>query len=233
MHSLKPSIKLMLLTGMLTFSTANLCMAEQNPPDHSSPGEVATMKPPVTPVHEDFEAEPKISLFPRIGDYRPGDEDSERLSYWLTFIKHVQKASGVTRVDRDGTLNRVYSFRSINSLDSVGFFTPLQVEPNNRYRVSFRIKTELPKGASAGVGVIEYDRFHWIGDQFSESFSKEHQRGLHEGVSVSGNVDWQSHSFVFRTGPETGMIHLIFYREGEHARLPVLLDDIEVETVRD
>ena len=102
--------------------------------------------PPVSPIFEDFQGEPTLSLFPRIGDFRPADGD-ERLPYWNTFIDHATKVSGLVENPEDG--NKAWSFRSVNTIDSLGFFSPLSVEPNTTYNVSFKLKAELPEGATA------------------------------------------------------------------------------------
>lgn len=184
--------------------------------------------PPTPPMLEDFQSNPKLSLFPRVGDFRPANED-DRLPYWKTFIDHLAKVTGVVESPEDG--NRAWSFRSINTVDSLGYFSPLAVEPATRYQVSFKLKAELPEEASAGIGIIEFNEFLWIGEQYSEETFNKHYRGVHEGVRLTGNIDWEEHSFTFTTGPETQMIHIILFREGAHERSGVLYDDIKIEVV--
>lgn len=184
--------------------------------------------PPAPPITENFDGEPQLSLFPRAGAFRPEDDDSEGLSYWKTFLDHLLKTSGIAGgAGRDG--GRAWSLRSIKGLDSVGFFSPLAVEPETTYRLTFAIKGELPEGGEAGVGVLEFDRFLWIGDQFTETMVREHQTGSHEGVRLRGKrEEWQEESFTFTTSAATGMVHLILFREGEAGRPPVFFDDIRI-----
>ena len=183
--------------------------------------------PPAPPVHETFDGAPQLSLFARLGDYRPEEQDERTLPYWRTYQEHLVKTAGVVVTDESG--NRAYSFRSIKGIDSVGFFSPIAVKPDTRYQVSFRAKGELPEGASAGIGVLEFNRFLWVGEQFPRSLDEEHRTGQVDGVTFGGTQDWQQHSFTFTTRPETGMIHLVLHREGTPSREPVLFDDIRVE----
>lgn len=187
--------------------------------------------PPAPPIIETFDGEPQLSLFPRAGAFRPEDDDSEGLSYWKTFLDHLLKTSGIAAgAGRDGS--RAWSVRSIKGLDSVAFFSPLAVEPETAYRVSFFLKGELPEKGEAGIGVLEFDEFLWIGDQFTETMAREHQSGSHEGIRLTGTrEDWQEHAFTFTTSAQTGMIHLILFREGEAMRKPVLFDDIRIARI--
>jgi hypothetical protein len=182
--------------------------------------------PPTPPIFEDFQGEPKLSLFPRVGDFRPAEGD-ERLPYWNTFIDHATKVSGLVENPEDG--NKAWSFRSVNTIDSLGYFSPLAVEPDTTYRVSFKLKAELPEGATAGLGVLDFNEFIWVGEQYTEELFKEHYRGVHEGLRLTGSIDWQQHNFNFTSGPETRMVHLVMFREGTHDRSGVLFDDIRVD----
>ncbi len=224
---------LLILTGLLAALTACSEEAPQVAATPSAPtspaaadSSVPAKEEPRPPVFEDFQGEPQLSLFPRVGDYRP-ENDSDRLPYWNTFIDHLVKVTGVA--EEQATGNRAWAFRGINSIDSAGYFSPLAVSPQTTYTVSFRIATDLAEGASAGIGILEFDKFLWIGDQFTESLYKEHYRGVQEGTRLSGTRPWQEKSFDFTTGPETHMIHLVLFREGEHDRNPVMFDDIRIE----
>jgi hypothetical protein len=192
---------------------------QDNSLDQGSPS------PPTPPLVENFDGQPKLSLFPRVGDYQPDRED-ERFPFWKTFIDHFSKTSGLLK--NPETKNFAWSFRGIKSIDSVAYFTPLAVEPNTEYRVSYRVKTELPEGAKTGVGITEYKEFLWIGEQYTEKTSDEFILGSRMAIELAGSIDWEKHEFVWITSPEAKMIHLIFYREGAHSRKPVLIDDIEV-----
>jgi hypothetical protein len=183
------------------------------------------LPPPMPPVKEDFEGEPKLSLFPRVGDFAPERDDQEKMGYWATFIDHLVRTSGPVKRGE----NRGFALRGIKTIQSVGFFSPLGVEPASSYRVSFRQWGNLPKGAVAGVGALEFNEFFWIADQFPRSFSQEHLRGAHEGVRLTGKQDGKLQTFTFKTGPETRMIHLVLFLEGEFGRDPILFDDIEIE----
>ncbi|MDG5468945.1 hypothetical protein P9J64_11505 [Deltaproteobacteria bacterium IMCC39524] len=194
-----------------------------------SQAEQEKQEPPKPPVFEDFQGAPKLSLFPRAGDFRPAD-DSDRLPYWNTFIEHLVKVTGVAEEQSSG--NRGWTFRSINTIDSVGFFSPLAVEPQSKYQVSFRLAAELPEGASAGIGILEFDQFLWIPSQYTEELHNKHYRGVHEGKRVTGTTS-DTHSFTFTTGPETHMVHVILFREGAHDRNSLMFDDIEITLVKE
>jgi len=183
-------------------------------------------QPPTPPIYEDFEGAPRMSLFPRVAGFRPGDKE-EGYPYWRSFIEHVARTSGIV-VDGTTDSTKCWALRGIGDLDSVGFFSPLAVEPSTRYRVSARIKTDLTEGATAGIGVIEFRQFLWINTQFTELQMKEYTLRSSEGVRLSGKSDWQPVSFELTTTDQTRMIHLVLFREGAKDRKPVLFDDIAV-----
>jgi hypothetical protein len=180
---------------------------------------------PTPPLLETFDKEPVLSLFPRAGDYRPEEKD-ERLPYWATFIDHLTRISGIVQEPKTG--NRAWSFRGINTIDSVGWFSPVAVQPNTSYTVSFRLKTELPDGGAAGIGILEFNEFLWVGEQYPESLVKQHLRGAHSGLRLTGSSDFEPRTFTFSTGPRTRMVHLVLFREGAHNRNGVLFDDIAI-----
>lgn len=184
--------------------------------------------PPTPPLTENFQGAPQLSLFPRAGAYRPEDDDVNGLQFWRTYIEHLLRTSGPLK-ESDQSDNVKFGFRSIKGIDSVGIFSPIAVKPATRYRVSALFSCDLAEGASAGIGVLEFDTFQWIGEQFSESMSKEHQVGSQSGVNLTGKVENQRQSFDFTSGAQTGMIHLVFFREGTQDRNPVLIDDIRIE----
>ena len=186
--------------------------------------------PPAPPIKETFDANPKLSLFPRVGDYQPDRED-ERFPFWKTFIDHFTKVSGLLQ-DPESE-NRAWSFRTINTIDSVAYFSPVGVEPETAYRISYKVKAELPAEGTTGIGVLEFSKFLWIGEQYTEETTKEFLLGSQIGVELTGDIDWEEKEFILMTGPRTRMIHLVFFREGEHSRKPVLIDDIEIVKLED
>ncbi len=187
--------------------------------------DISEKQPPTPPIKEDFQGAPQLSLFPRVGDFQP-PPDSERHPYWRTFIDHLVKVTGVAENAADGS--RGWVFRSINSIDSLGYFSPLKVKPDTVYQVSFNLMGDLPEGASAGIGILEFDEFLWIGEQYTEETFKKHYRGVHEGRRVTGKpVGLQT--FTFRTSPETHMVHVVLFREGTHDRNSLMFDNISIK----
>ncbi len=197
--------------------------------EERAPSEQTNQEPPTPPIFEDFQGEPQLSLFPRAGDFRPAD-DSDRLPYWNTFIEHLIKVTGV--VEEQSTGRRGWAFRSIKTIDSVGFFSPLAVEPQTEYQVSFKLISELAEGASAGIGILEFNEFLWIPAQYTKELLKQHYRGSHEGQRITGSTDGE-HTFTFTTGTETRMIHVVLFREGTHDRNSLMFDDIGIELAGD
>jgi len=204
-------------------STTSATVEAGKPPGAEQPP--ADNTPPQPPVLEDFQGEPKLSLFPRVGDYQP-EPNSERHPYWRTFINHLVNVTGV--VDNQENGQRGWVFRSISSIDSLGYFAPLAVKPNKSYHVSFETTGELPAGASAGIGVLEFDTFLWVGQQYTEALYIEHFLAAHEGKRLTGNINGR-HAFSFTTGPDTNMIHLVLFREGPHDRNSLMFDNIRIE----
>ncbi len=198
--------------------------AQVEPSEQATQPEQTTPRPP---VFENFQGTPQLSLFPRAGDFRPAD-GSDRLPYWSTFIEHLVKVTGVAEEQVTGS--RAWVFRSIKSIDSLGYFSPLGVEPQTAYQVSFTLAAELAEGASAGIGILEFNEFLWIPGQYTEETFKQHFRGSHEGKRLTGTSK-EEHTFTFTTGPETRMIHLVLFREGTHDRNSVMFDDIKIEAV--
>lgn len=184
--------------------------------------------PPGVPVTETFEREPQLSLFARVASYRPADDDSEGLSYWATYIDHIERTSGM-RPKRGRNDSNGWAIQGIKGVPSIAFFAPLAVKPATRYHISFDFKGELPKDASAGIGALEFKEFLWIGEQFTEELCKKYQTGAVPGIAVKSGNEWQSYSFDFTSSPQTGMIHLVLYRDGNMDReKPVFFDNIAI-----
>lgn len=198
-----------------------------NPPTTTAAG---ADSPPGPPVFETFEAAPKLSLFPRIGDYRPEEDEGERLAYWRTYLQHLTKTSGVVAIPLpQAHAGKVFSLRSVAGLESLGYFAPLAVEPDTRYHLSVAVHADLPTGGSAGIGILEFDEFLWVGEQYTRTLASKHRVGAQKGLTLSGRHDWQQQTLTFTTGPRTRMIHLVLFREGTQDRKPVLFDDLRVE----
>jgi hypothetical protein len=143
---------------------------------------------------------------------------------WATFIDHIVRTSGPVKV---GDETR-FAFRSLADLNSVGFFLPLAVKPETSYRVSFKLWANLPEGGESGAGILEFDEFLWIGYQYPRSLSEQHFLRAQPGVTLRGDHKGATQSFTFQTGPQTRMIHLVFFREGNPSRNSIAIDDIEI-----
>ncbi len=202
----------------------------QEPQENSAKKPPTPPSPPSPPIFENFQARPQLSFFPRAGAFRPANDDKEGLQYWRTYIEHLMRTSGPIKPEPDGD-NIAFGFRAIKGLESVGVFSPLAVKPNTTYEVSVVISCDLTEDASAGIGLLEFKEFLWIGEQFSEEMAKEHQIGAQKGITLSGKIENQAKNFTFTTGPQTEMIHLIFFRDGAQDRNPVLIDDIAIDEV--
>jgi hypothetical protein len=183
--------------------------------------------PPTPPITETFEGSPQLSLFPRVADFQPEPDDSERLPYWRTFMEHIQKTSGVRIVSKEPT-NNALQIKSLDSIDSVAFFAPIAVEPGVSYDISLKFKGEMPAGGRAGIAALEFSEFLWIGDQFTESQTRQYQVGVIKGKDLESSAEWQEHSHSFTVGPKTKMIHLVFYRDAEDGKEAVFFDDIAI-----
>lgn len=189
-------------------------------------------QPPTPPIFETFEGAPQLELFPRIGDYRPAEEESERLAFWRTYMLHFTKTSGIVAIPAPKAhAGKVFSMRSVAGIEALGYFAPLAVEPETSYRLSCALNAALPEGARAGIGILEFDEFLWVAEQFPQALAKKHQLGAQPGLSLTGRLDWQEQRTTFTTGPKTRMIHLVLFRDGTPDRQPVLFDDIRLEKV--
>lgn len=233
-------ITALVLLGSLVFVSG--CQKQEESPKTEAPPSTAAGQPSVTeeakkgeaaapapPIKEDFEGEPKLSLFPRVGDFRPEDNDKEGLSYWMTYIDHLSRISGVL-VNKDAIKGRAFGFRGIKAVDSVGFFSPLAVEPDRVYRFSYRLWSKLSPGGTTGVGILEYNEFLFIPEQFPKTLSEKHFQRSQLGIKLTDDHDGKVQEFSFRTGPKTRMIHLVFFREGTPDREPIVIDDIEIRS---
>jgi len=194
------------------------------PPQVSAETEQLDKKPPRPPLREDFQGEPKFPLFPRIGDFQPPNGNQSH-RHWRSFTDQLVKVTGVAENAADGS--RGWVFRSIKSNESLGYFSPVAVEPNKIYQVTFKLIADLPEGASAGMGILEFDEFLWIGEQYTEETYNKHFLADHEGRRLTGKVHGIQ-AFVFTTGPETRMVHLVLFRDGTHDLNSLMFDDIEI-----
>ena len=194
------------------------------PTQATGQAEAADKQPPRPPLRENFQAEPKLSFFPRVGAFQP-PRDSGRHPDWRTGINQLVKVTGVAENAADGS--RGWVFRSINAIDSLGYFAPIAVEPDRIYQVTFKLIADLPAGASAGMSILEFDEFLWIAEQYTEETYNRHFQGVHEGRRLTGKGHGMQ-AFVFATGPETRMVHLVMFREGTHDGNSLMFDDIEI-----
>jgi len=186
-------------------------------------------KPPEPPIFEDFQGAPQLTLFPRVSDFRPED-GNERLADWKTLIENLIKVTGVAEDQVTGV--RSWVFSSIDSSDSIGYFSPLAVEPLTTYQVSFKLSAELADKASAGISILEFDEFLWIPVQYTKEIFEKHYRGVHEGKLLTGTTTGE-HTFSFTTGPKAGMIHVVLIHEGTSDSSSMMFDDIEIKGVSD
>ena len=194
------------------------------PKQETEAAEAVGKQPPQPPLREDFQGEPQLALFPRVGNFQP-PSGSERLPEWRAAIEQLVKVTGVAENQADGS--RGWVFRSINGTDLLGFFSPIAVKPGRNYQVTFKLIADLPAGASAGIGILEFDKFLWIAEQYTEETYTRHFRGAHEGRRLTGRGHGIQ-AFAFSTGPETRMVHLVLFREGTHDDNSLMFDDIEI-----
>lgn len=206
-------------------------VAPPPPAASEQPAEPAEPEIPTPPLRESFDKEPQLSLFPRAGGERPDGADSQAQGVWASYIDHLMRLSGVGNGSgRDGS--RGWKLASLRGVDSVGFFAPLGVRPNTSYRVSFDFVGDLPKGGEAGIGILEFDQFLWIGEQFTQEMLHKHQTAVYPGLRLTGKHAWASHSFTFTTSARAGMVHLLLFRDGAADReRPVYFDNIVIEAV--
>lgn len=198
-------------------------------PETKATDQAAT--PPGIPVTESFDREPQLSLFARVARYRPSNDDREGLGSWTNQIDLIQRTSGMRpKSGRDDSNGWV--IHGIEGISPVSFFAPLAVKPATRYHITFDFKGDFPQGASAGVSILEFKEFLWIGNQFTEELNQKYQSGATAGITIKSKGDWQRHSFFFTTSPQTGMIHIILSRDGVmDEEKPVFFDNITINEV--
>jgi hypothetical protein len=180
--------------------------------------------PPGPPLVENFQAAPQLRLFPWVGDFRPEIGDGQQ-THWKTLID--QLVNGTSIAEDQATGSRAWVFRGIEDSSSSGYFAPLRVEPQTTYQVFFKLSADLHKGSAAGIRIIEFDEFLWIGEQYTEEQYRTHYRGVHGGKRLTGKVSGQQ-SITFTTGPDTHMVHLVLFREGTHDGSSSMFDDIQI-----
>ena len=185
-------------------------------------------KPPTPPLAENFDGDPQLSIFPRVGKARPDPADSQQTGIWAAYIDHLLRTSAVAPRE-PGSPDRALTFKGFQGIESLGFFSPLAVVPGTRYTVSFSARGELGDSAGAGIGLLEYREFLWIGQQFTEEELGKYLTGTNTGARMQSSNDWQDYQFSFTAGPDTRMIHLIFYLDGENDNRPVFFDNIRIE----
>ncbi|AMV73336.1 hypothetical protein JCM30471_17390 [Desulfuromonas carbonis] len=194
----------------------------------SPDGTTATPRPPAPPLAETFDGEPQLSIFPRVGEVRPDPADGQQAGIWAAYIDHLLRTSAIVP-EAEGSKDRALTFKGFQGVESLGFFAPLAVTPATRYTISFDCRGDLAEGVKAGIGVLEYREFLWIGEQFTRSENEKYLVGRQEGAQVQSSKAMQQYQFSFLTGPETRMIHLVLYLDGANGKNQVFFDDIEVE----
>lgn len=183
--------------------------------------------PPKPPLLETFEGSPVLSLFPWVGDFRPQESDSTRMAYWKTYREHLEKTSGILSGGTEKT-NHAFGFRGLKGADSLGFFSPIGVEPGRSYSISLRVQADLPEDASTGLGITEFSEFLWIPGQYGEDTFRRYHLRSQELFRLRETKGWETRHLIFNTGPQTRMIHLVFFREGVPDKTGILIDDIVI-----
>jgi len=180
--------------------------------------------PPGPPLLENFQEAPQLRLFPWVGEFRPATSDDQHTD-WQTLID--QLVNGTRIAEDQATGNRAWAFRGIEASISSGYFSPLRVEPKTTYQVTFKLSADLQKGSAAGIRIIAFDEFLWIGEQYTAEQYRTHYRGDHGGKRLTGQVSGLQ-SITFTTGPDTRMVHLVLFREGTHDVSSSMFDDIQI-----
>ncbi|MGW8311880.1 MAG: hypothetical protein ACWGOL_01465 [Desulfuromonadales bacterium] len=180
--------------------------------------------PPGPPLLENFQAAPQLRLFPWVGDFRPAIVDQQQ-THWQTLIKQLVKGTSIAEDQATGS--RAWVFSGIEGNMSSGYFAPLRVEPQTSYQVSFKLTADLQKDSTAGIRIIEFDEFLWIGEQYTEEQYRSRYQGSHKGKRLTGKVNGQQ-SIIFTTGADTHMIHLVLFQAETHAGDRIMFDDIQV-----
>jgi len=226
MRNSEPLLDRLIPYGVLLGALICLAIPPAQRPQQRVP-KTAQSTPPGPPLLETFQDGPQLSLFPRLGDFRPEDTD-ERLPFWRSYREHLLKISGVVKTNAVSG-NQVFSFRGIKGIDSVGHFAPLSVQPNTSYRLRLKLNTKLPEKAHTGVGILEYRQFLWLGEQYPESLHTQLFLRSQELLRINATDRWQDFDLQFTSGPVTKMIHLVLFREGPASdRNPVLVDNISL-----
>jgi len=185
---------------------------------------------PVTRVHEDFEAAPRLGLIPRVvwhGDQAAAGHDDPvalRAAYELLFsrVSGIAGGSGV-----DGSTGLI--LRWVPDASFVGFVVPQIVEPATRYRVSWSMRNGPLAGEYAAVAVEQFDAVEATGAQLLPEFVAAHSVEREIKVRIDAAQDWTRHAFELSTHPRARMAQIILFRAGKPGTEPVLFDEISVE----
>jgi len=205
-----------------TAAKESLAAPEQPTGDSEQP------RPPAPPLNENFDGDPQLSIFPRVGEVRPDPADSQQTGIWAAYIDHLLRTSAIAPGE-GGSKDRALTFKGFQGVESLGFFAPLAVKPATRYTISFDCRGDLAEGVNAGIGVMEYREFLWIGEQFTRSENEKYLVGRQEGARAQGSKTMQNYQFSFQTGNETRMIHIVLYLDGMNGNNPVFFDNIRIE----
>ena len=226
MNMKNPLQPLLLALATIILALASGCTEQEMPP---SPSPVAqkTPEPPSPPLFESFDSEPRLSLFPRVARFRPESDHPEEFAVWSQLIDHLSRLGGAR--PGTGTAGSTgFSVRALQELESVGFFSPLEVEPSTKYTLEFDIRGVLPEGGKAGAGILEFEQFRWIPAQYTETEMKEGFLRDLQLAEFAGAETWRHYKLSFETSPLTGMIHIVFYREGTTNRDSLYFDNISI-----
>jgi hypothetical protein len=136
-------------------------------------------------------------------------------------------------VERSGKNDSVgLVINGIKGLSSVGYSTPIIVEPSRNYRVEFWMKSGMGNDEEGGVGYLEYDTLIPTRQQLTQVENARHIVGGEDSVRIKGEHGWKKFTFDFTTGPESEMVHVFFYREGDPGPGPLIFDDISIRVIQ-
>jgi arylsulfatase A-like enzyme len=168
---------------------------------------------PVRRLAEDFEKEPKITLYPWVGKVHPEPEHQVEIKTWNSYRDLLSGVGGPMAgagKDGGGLVVPTLPGRHLS-----GFLAPLAIEPSSQYHSRSWLKTTGGgEEISGGITLLELDSTITAVEQLTSTFFDRHLVASRELLKDQSDSAWHNYTADFTTTSTTKMILILFFAEG-------------------
>ncbi len=161
------------------------------------------------PLQESFGKESPLVLSPKVGLFQPDDDDERGMIEWEALETLMESLSGVeTGMGRDG--GRALVIRSVPGIQDSAVSILLPVRGGKRYEIEFDYDASAECTISAGLGVLQFDRWKPTRWDFGREEYAEHEIGREFLFTAKNDAGWHRGRAAFTAAPDAKAADLRF-----------------------